>query len=66
MQDRTPPAKLIVVGAFDRDARSWGHTDSDGNAARLNRSTGGFFIGADAPVFDIWRFGAVAGYSRPP
>ncbi|PRD40367.1 autotransporter outer membrane beta-barrel domain-containing protein, partial [Phyllobacterium phragmitis] len=42
---------------------SWGHTNGDGNAARLSRSTGGFFIGADAPVFDTWRFGAVAGYS---
>ncbi|MFC5374764.1 autotransporter domain-containing protein [Brevundimonas faecalis] len=43
---------------------SWGHMDSDGNAARLNRSTGGFIFGADAPVFDSWRFGAVAGYSN--
>jgi outer membrane autotransporter protein len=43
---------------------SWGHTDGNGNAARLDRKTGGFFIGADAPVFDTWRFGAVAGYSR--
>ncbi|MBZ9966932.1 autotransporter-associated beta strand repeat-containing protein [Mesorhizobium sp. BR1-1-2] len=43
---------------------SWGHTSSDGNAARLGRKTGGFFIGADAPVFDTWRFGAVAGYSQ--
>ena len=43
---------------------SWGHTDSDGNAARLNRKTDGFFVSADAPVFDTWRFGAVAGYSR--
>ncbi|MDW6021611.1 autotransporter domain-containing protein [Mesorhizobium sp. BAC0120] len=43
---------------------SWGHTDGDGNAARLNRSTGGFFIGADGLVFDSWRFGAVAGYSH--
>ncbi|WP_456856501.1 autotransporter domain-containing protein [Bradyrhizobium sp. USDA 4501] len=43
---------------------SWGHSDGDGNAARLNRSTSGFFIGADAPVFDTWRFGAVAGYSN--
>ncbi|EZQ15294.1 hypothetical protein CF98_12720 [Halopseudomonas bauzanensis] len=33
-------------------------------AARLNRSTGGFLMGTDAPVFDTWRFGAVAGYSR--
>jgi subtilase-type serine protease len=43
---------------------SWGHWNSDGNAARLDRSIGGFFIGADAPAFDGWRFGAVAGYSR--
>jgi outer membrane autotransporter protein len=43
---------------------SWGHVDGDGNAARLSRSIGGFFIGADAPVFDTWRFGAVAGYSH--
>ncbi|WP_370435040.1 autotransporter outer membrane beta-barrel domain-containing protein [Microvirga sp. TS319] len=43
---------------------SWGHTDGDGNAARLNRKTGGFFVGLDTPVFDTWRFGAVAGYSN--
>jgi len=43
---------------------SWGHWNSDGNAARLDRSTGGFFIGVDAPVFDTWRFGAVAGYGH--
>lgn len=65
---------VAVAAATDRLAvwgqgfGSWGHTDGDGNAARLNRSTGGFFIGADAPVFDTWfdawRLGAVAGYSR--
>ncbi|MBB5043635.1 autotransporter domain-containing protein [Shinella fusca] len=43
---------------------AWDHTGGDGNAARLNRSTGGFFAGADASVFDNWRFGAVAGYSH--
>ncbi len=43
---------------------SWGHWNSDGNAAKLNRSIGGFFVGADAPVFDTWRLGAVAGYSN--
>lgn len=43
---------------------AWGHWDGDGNAARLDRSIGGFFVGADAPAFDTWRFGAVAGYSR--
>lgn len=43
---------------------SWGHTSSDGNAARLERSTGGFLIGADTPVFETWRLGLIAGYSR--
>lgn len=42
----------------------WGHSDEDGNAARLERSTGGFVVGADTPVFDDWRFGILAGYSR--
>lgn len=42
----------------------WGTTDSDRNAAALNRSTGGFLIGTDAAVFEALRFGLVAGYSR--
>ena len=43
---------------------SWGHTDSDGNAAHLSRSTGGFLVGGDAPIFDTWRLGLHGGYSR--
>ncbi|CAN7142759.1 autotransporter domain-containing protein [Bosea sp. LjRoot90] len=43
---------------------SWGRTDSDRNAAKLTRSTGGFLIGADVAVIDSMRFGVVAGYSR--
>ncbi|MBN8943751.1 MAG: autotransporter domain-containing protein [Rhizobiales bacterium] len=43
---------------------AWGQTRSDGNAARLERSTGGFFLGADGPVLDILRIGVLAGYSR--
>jgi outer membrane autotransporter protein len=43
---------------------AWGNTNGNGNAASLDRSASGFFIGADAPVFNTWRFGAVAGYSR--
>jgi outer membrane autotransporter protein len=42
---------------------SWGSTDSDGNAAGLDRSTGGLLIGADTLVGD-WRLGLLAGYSR--
>ncbi|CAN7655587.1 autotransporter domain-containing protein [Bosea sp. LjRoot9] len=43
---------------------SWGRSGSDGNAARLTHSTGGFLLGADAALFDTLRIGAVAGYSR--
>src|SRR5690606_25199490 len=42
---------------------SWGSTDSDGNAASLDRSTGGFLLGADRLVGD-WRAGILAGYSH--
>lgn len=43
---------------------AWGNTDSDGNAAKFSHNTGGFLIGADAPVFDTWRLGLLTGYGR--
>lgn len=58
------PAATDRLAVWGQGFGFWGHTDGDGNAGRLSRSTGGFFIGADAPVFDTWRLGAVAGYSR--
>lgn len=42
---------------------SWGSTDSDGNAANLDRSTGGLLVGTDTMVGD-WRVGVLAGYSH--
>ncbi|QKC96237.1 autotransporter outer membrane beta-barrel domain-containing protein [Mesorhizobium sp. NZP2298] len=42
---------------------SWGGTDSDGNAAAFDRSTGGLLVGADGLAGD-WRIGVVGGYSR--
>ncbi|MFC7395573.1 autotransporter outer membrane beta-barrel domain-containing protein, partial [Chelatococcus sp. GCM10030263] len=42
---------------------SWGHTEGDGNAASLTRSTTGFFLGADAPVASNLRLGVLGGYS---
>lgn len=41
---------------------SWGSTDSDGNAASLDRNVGGMLIGADRALGG-WRVGALAGYS---
>lgn len=43
---------------------AWGHINGDGNAARLQHATGGLLMGLDAPVFDTWRLGFLAGYSR--
>lgn len=43
---------------------AWGNTDSDGNAAKFSHNTGGFVVGADAPVLENWRIGLLAGYGR--
>lgn len=61
---RTEAASVGGVAVWGQAFGSWGHWNGDGNAARLDRSIDGFFFGADAPVFDDWRFGAVAGYGR--
>ncbi|AMJ61964.1 autotransporter outer membrane beta-barrel domain-containing protein [Bosea sp. PAMC 26642] len=59
-----PALKSDSFAVWGQGYGSWGRTDSDGNAARLTRSTGGFLLGADAAVFDNLRFGIIAGYSR--
>ncbi|RUX25380.1 autotransporter outer membrane beta-barrel domain-containing protein [Mesorhizobium sp. M7A.F.Ca.US.011.01.1.1] len=41
----------------------WGGTDSDGNAAAFDRSTGGVLAGADTLVGG-WRVGLLGGYSH--
>lgn len=41
---------------------SWGHADGN-DAARADTTTGGFFLGADAPVGG-WRLGLMGGYSQ--
>ncbi|MBN8940691.1 MAG: autotransporter domain-containing protein [Rhizobiales bacterium] len=58
------PATTDRFALWGQGFGSWGRTNGDGNAARLNRSTGGFLIGADGLVLDAWRLGLVAGYSR--
>ena len=51
-------------GAWGSAFGSWGSTDSDGNAAKLSLSTGGFVTGIDGLVTDDWRLGFLAGYSH--
>jgi outer membrane autotransporter protein len=68
--DPSTTSNVAVAPTTDRFALwgqgfgGWGHSNSDGNAARLNRSTSGFLIGGDAPIFETWRLGMMAGYSR--
>jgi fibronectin-binding autotransporter adhesin len=46
----------------------WGRVKSDGNAASLSRSTGGFVIGGDVSATNLmggdWRFGLAGGYTN--
>ncbi len=50
--------------AWGQAFSGWGHTDGDGNAGSVNRTTGGFLIGADTAVAGTWRAGAFAGFSH--
>jgi len=43
---------------------SWGNTEGSANHAGLDRSTGGFLVGADAGLAGAWRAGLAGGYSR--
>jgi outer membrane autotransporter protein len=59
-----PPLRTDRFAVWGQGYGSWGRTDSDRNATKLTRSTGGILIGGDAAVFDSLRLGVVAGYSR--
>ena len=43
---------------------NWGHSDGDGNAAGIDRDTGGFIIGVDTALGANWRLGVAGGYTR--
>jgi outer membrane autotransporter protein len=58
------PASTDRFAVWGQAFGAFGHADSDGNAARLGRSSGGLFIGGDGAVTDHWRLGALGGYSR--
>jgi subtilase-type serine protease len=58
------PATTDKYAVWGQGFGAWGHFDGDGNAAHLDRSTGGFIAGADALVGEQWRIGLLAGYSH--
>lgn len=43
---------------------SWASQSGDSNTARTKSTLGGFTTGIDAAVYDNWRLGVLAGYSR--
>lgn len=51
-------------GLWGQGLGAWGQWDSDGNAAAMDRSIGGFLMGGDALLGPDMRFGALGGYSR--
>jgi fibronectin-binding autotransporter adhesin len=59
------PAPAVDPNTFWTQAYgSWGHSDGNGNAAKLDRSTGGILVGYDHSFGQDWLIGAAAGYSR--
>lgn len=58
------PADAPVMTAWGHAFGAWSETKSNGNAAGLDQSIGGFITGYDAAVAESWRLGAMAGYSQ--
>lgn len=48
---------------WSRSFGSWAGANGDGEAADLDRSTGGTFLGVDAPLGQAWRLGVAGGYT---
>lgn len=67
----TPVADADLGASLDRRGGfwgqgfgSWGDLHGDGNAASVDRSTGGFFAGLDGEVAQNMRLGLMGGYSH--
>ncbi|MGV2980455.1 autotransporter domain-containing protein [Camelimonas sp. ID_303_24] len=62
---RTQAASGLNATIWGQGFGSWGHASAaHGASAKAERSSAGFLAGVDAPVFDTWRFGLAAGYTR--
>lgn len=59
-----PARKDDRFAAWGQALGNWGEVDSNGNAAAMDHSTGGFLMGADVHFADFWRIGFMAGYSE--
>ena len=52
------------VAAWGSVFGSWGSQSGNSDAARTKSTIGGFTTGIDAPVYENWRLGVLAGYSH--
>ncbi|MHC6157715.1 autotransporter outer membrane beta-barrel domain-containing protein [Bradyrhizobium elkanii] len=59
-----PSYDLQGYAAWASAFGGWTTQSGDGNAASTRSSISGFMTGIDGPVFEDWRFGVLAGYSR--
>lgn len=50
------------TSAWGQAYGGWGETGGSGGVAQVSHSSGGFFLGLDADIFDGWRAGVLAGY----
>jgi autotransporter-associated beta strand protein len=57
-----PPTQALA--AWGHAFGSFGHIGGDGDAATLDRSVGGFILGADASFDNRYRLGVAAGYTQ--
>jgi fibronectin-binding autotransporter adhesin len=63
-QSIAAPSSSQAFAAWGEAFGSWGHVGGDGNAATLDRSLGGFILGADATLDQTYRIGIAAGYTQ--
>jgi outer membrane autotransporter protein len=56
------PAATEALALWATGYGAWTDMDGNANAAGLTSDTGGFLIGADAPIGAGWRLGVVGGY----
>lgn len=58
------PSSTPGFAVWGQGLGAWSTIEGDGNAAGLDRSTGGLLFGADTALGNHWRAGLLAGYSR--
>lgn len=60
----SPPSPAERFALWSQVYGAAGHTNHEGNAARIDRRSGGVLVGGDAPLDETWRLGVLAGYNQ--